>query len=194
MSQQCHIEISNSRAQRATKIVKIIFALSFYFYFLLCWKIAMCHVRSLVCGNIHAYTSTSTCQQNFGPSNFPIIEIVFFIIVFFFFAGYHYAMATTKMVIAHTIRNYRLTTPLRFNELKMKQSITYRLLNKHLIQIHSRNEWAVGQYWELRVYIQYIHITYMDGNNGKWGFEMGIWTEKCGMAFSSLTHWRRIER
>lgn len=59
------------------------------------------------------------------------------------FAGYHYAMATTKMVIAHTIRHYRLTTPLRLDELKMKQSITYRLLNKHLIQIHAR-EWGTA--------------------------------------------------
>lgn len=54
--------------------------------------------------------------------------------------AYYYAMATMKTVVAHTIRNYRLTTPLKMDELKFKLSITYRLLNTHLIQVHERTE------------------------------------------------------
>lgn len=49
-------------------------------------------------------------------------------------------MAAMKTVIAHTFRNYRLTTPLKMNELKFKLGITYRLLNTHLIQVHKRDE------------------------------------------------------
>lgn len=43
-----------------------------------------------------------------------------------------------KLVAAHIIRNYRLSTPLQLNELKVKLSVSFRFLSKHMIQIQKR--------------------------------------------------------
>lgn len=54
--------------------------------------------------------------------------------------GYTYAIYTMKLVLAHIIRNYRLSTRLQMADLKIRLSISYRLLNKHMIQLHERIE------------------------------------------------------
>lgn len=52
--------------------------------------------------------------------------------------GYSYAIYTMKLVAAHILRNYRLSTPLKLHELKVKLSVSFRLLNKHMIQVQKR--------------------------------------------------------
>lgn len=54
--------------------------------------------------------------------------------------GYVYAMYTMKLSLAHIIRNYRLTSPLKLADLKIKFSISFRMLNKMMIQMHRRDE------------------------------------------------------
>lgn len=56
--------------------------------------------------------------------------------------GYSYAIYTMKLVAAHILRNYRLSTPLKLHELKLKLSVSFRLLNKHLIQVERRENWG----------------------------------------------------
>lgn len=45
-----------------------------------------------------------------------------------------------KLVAAHILRNYRLSTPLKLDELKVKLSVSFRLVNQHLVQVHKRDD------------------------------------------------------
>lgn len=54
--------------------------------------------------------------------------------------GYSYAMYTMKLALAHIVRNYRLTSPLKLSELRIRLSVSFRLLNKTLVQVHRRAE------------------------------------------------------
>ncbi|XP_031641181.1 probable cytochrome P450 313a4 [Contarinia nasturtii] len=53
--------------------------------------------------------------------------------------GYSYAIYTMKLVAAHILRNYHLKTPLKLHDLKVKLSISFRLINKHLLSVHKRD-------------------------------------------------------
>lgn len=69
----------------------------------------------------------------------PHTNFFFFHFLSYFFTGYSYAIYTMKLVAAHILRNYRLSSPLKLHELKVKLSVSFRLVNKHLIQVHKRD-------------------------------------------------------
>lgn len=54
-------------------------------------------------------------------------------------------MYTVKLVAAHILRNYRLSTPLQLHELKIKLSVSFRFLTTHLIQVQQRENWKRNQ-------------------------------------------------
>ncbi|KAJ6637457.1 putative cytochrome P450, partial [Pseudolycoriella hygida] len=54
--------------------------------------------------------------------------------------GYKYAYVAMKSILAHILRNYRLTTPLKLEDLKLRMRVNIYLLNKHMVQIYERNE------------------------------------------------------
>lgn len=71
-------------------------------------------------------------KKNQGKFEITLLHHILFSI------GYSYAIYTMKLVAAHILRNYRLSSPLKLDELKVKLSISFRLLNKHLLQVHKR--------------------------------------------------------
>lgn len=54
--------------------------------------------------------------------------------------GEKYAMVVMKVMIAHLFRCYRFTTHLKMADLKMRLDINVRLLTKHMVEIHQRND------------------------------------------------------
>ncbi|XP_037028299.1 probable cytochrome P450 313a4 [Bradysia coprophila] len=54
--------------------------------------------------------------------------------------GYKYAYAAMKTILANVLRNYRLTTPLKLEDLRVRMRVNIFLLNKHMVQLFERNE------------------------------------------------------
>lgn len=47
-------------------------------------------------------------------------------------------MMSMKIAVAHTIRNFRFTTDLKLEELRLEIDITLKLVNKHLVRATER--------------------------------------------------------
>lgn len=54
--------------------------------------------------------------------------------------GTKYAMLVLKLVTVYVLRKYRLTTELRLEDLRLRINITLKLLNKHRVQLHKRDD------------------------------------------------------
>lgn len=82
----------------------------------------------------------------FRMSDFSIDSWIFqFAFCFSLMTGYSYAMYTMKLALAHIVRNYRLTSPLKLSDLRIRLSVSFRMLNKTLVQVHRRAEWLARQ-------------------------------------------------
>ena len=53
--------------------------------------------------------------------------------------GLKYAMNVMKIVLVHFLRNYEITTSLKYEELEMKIAISLKISQKYMIQIKKRN-------------------------------------------------------
>lgn len=57
----------------------------------------------------------------------------------FFFKGQKYAITVMKLLLAHILRHYRVTTHLKLEELEVRMDINIFLINGHMMQIHHRD-------------------------------------------------------
>lgn len=55
-------------------------------------------------------------------------------------AGYSHALYAMKLGLAHIIRNYHVTSPLKFSELEIRYTMSFRMVNKTMVQLHRRTE------------------------------------------------------
>ncbi|XP_039440370.1 cytochrome P450 4C1-like [Culex pipiens pallens] len=53
--------------------------------------------------------------------------------------GWKYAMINTKVMLIHILRNFRLKTELRFEELRFASSVTLDMLHKHMVVLEPRS-------------------------------------------------------
>lgn len=65
--------------------------------------------------------------------------MVFISRFFVFRLGVKYAMVVMKLILAHILRHFRVTTPLKMSDLKVRMDINIFLINGHLIQVHKRD-------------------------------------------------------
>lgn len=110
-------------------LFSVLLLFCFFFYVALFIKLCLWSIffsPSRTAFNIFLFASLNRC-------------CVLFLFLFFNAIGYSYAIYTMKLVAAHILRNYRLRTPLKLHELKVKLSISFRLLNKHLLTVQKRD-------------------------------------------------------
>lgn len=48
-------------------------------------------------------------------------------------------MAVMKVILAHILRNFRLTTDLKMEELRVRMDINIFLIGGHQVQVHPRD-------------------------------------------------------
>ena len=53
--------------------------------------------------------------------------------------GLKYAMNVMKIILVHFLRNYKITTSLKYEALQMKIAISLKISQKYMIQIEKRN-------------------------------------------------------
>lgn len=53
--------------------------------------------------------------------------------------GLKYAMNVMKIILVHFLRNYKITTSLKYEELQMKIAVSLKISQKYMIQIEKRN-------------------------------------------------------
>lgn len=58
-----------------------------------------------------------------------------------FFAGKKYGVIAMKLFIVHMVRQYRLTTKLKLEDLKFQMQITLGMLNENVIAIENRHDY-----------------------------------------------------
>lgn len=59
----------------------------------------------------------------------------------FIFAGKKYGVVAMKLFIIYVVRQYRLLTKLKLDDLKFQMQITLAMLNKNVIEIENRDEY-----------------------------------------------------
>lgn len=57
-----------------------------------------------------------------------------------FVLAYKYAMVVLKVIIVHLFREYRYSTHLKPEELKVRMNVNSKLLNNHMVKIHRRTD------------------------------------------------------
>lgn len=57
---------------------------------------------------------------------------------FMFFPGMRYANSVLKLITIYVVKNFTLTTSLKYEDLKFRMNITLNLLNTHLVTITRR--------------------------------------------------------
>lgn len=56
-----------------------------------------------------------------------------------FILGEKYAMTVMKVVLTHILRNFRVTTQLKMEELRVRMDINIHLIGGHQMQVHPRD-------------------------------------------------------
>lgn len=59
----------------------------------------------------------------------------------FFFAGKKYGIISMKLFIIYMVRQYRLSTKLKLEDLKFQMQVTMALLNQNVIEIENRDDY-----------------------------------------------------
>lgn len=54
------------------------------------------------------------------------------------FLGSRYALIVLKLFAVYIIKNFKITTKLKLEDLKFRMNITLNLINKHMVQIERR--------------------------------------------------------
>lgn len=95
-----------------------------------------------------AWSSPSICSRSKPFVSLTVLLTVYWITTgclllksFPFVAGSKYAMFFMKTTLATVIYNYRLTTSMRYEEIKLKVDLLLRLINGYRVKIYSRKKW-----------------------------------------------------
>lgn len=55
-------------------------------------------------------------------------------------AAYKYAQVVTRAMVFHLFRHHRYSSTLRMEDLRIEFNVNVRLLNNHMVSVHSRRE------------------------------------------------------